>query len=149
MSAEGAKGPTGEFVDTNILIYAFDRSAGEKHRVAAELVTRLWTERRGCISIQVMQEFYVSATRKLRMPEEQATLQVRRLRLWRVHRPSVDDILAAIELNRSHSVSFWNGMILRSAQASRCSVIWTEDLSNGQQWGEMQVRNPFANPLRG
>lgn len=149
MSVEGPKSPTGEFVDTNILIYAFDRTAGEKHRVAAELVTRLWTEGRGCISLQVMQEFYVSVTRKLRMPEEQATLQLRRLRLWRVHRPSVDDILVAIELHRNHSVSFWDGMILRSAQASRCSVIWTEDLSNGQRWGEMQVRNPFAGMLRG
>jgi predicted nucleic acid-binding protein len=106
-------------------------------------------ERRGCISIQVMQEFYVSATRKLQMPEEQVTVQLRRLRLWRVHRPSVDDILGAIELHQRHSVSFWDGMILRSAQASRCSVLWTEDLSNGQRWGEMEVRNPFARPPKG
>lgn len=149
MSVEGIRGASGEFVDTNVLIYAFDRGAGEKHQVAAELVTRLWLERRGCISIQVMQEFYVSATRKLQMPEEQATVQLRRLRLWRVHRPSVDDILAAIELHQHHSVTFWDGMILRSAQASRCSVLWTEDLSNGQRWGEMEVRNPFARPPKG
>jgi predicted nucleic acid-binding protein len=149
MSVEGTRGASGEFVDTNVLIYAFDRGAGEKHEVAAELVTRLWMERRGCISIQVMQEFYVSATRKLQMPEEQATVQLRRLRLWRVHRPSVDDILAAIELHQRHSVSFWDGMILRSAQASRCSVLWTEDLANGQRWGEMEVRNPFARPPKG
>ena len=149
MSVEGPRGARGEFVDTNVLIYAFDRSAGEKHGIAADLVTRLWMERRGCISIQVMQEFYVSATRKLQMPEEQATVQLRRLRLWRVHRPSVDDILAAIELQQRHSVSFWDAMILRSAQASRCSVLWTEDLSNGQRWGEMQVRNPFAKLPKG
>ena len=149
MSVEGPRGASAEFVDTNVLIYAFDRGAGDKHRIAAELVTRLWIERRGCISIQVMQEFYVSATRKLQMPEEQVTVQLRRLRLWRVHRPSVDDVLGAIELHQRHSVSFWDGMILRSAQASRCSVLWTEDLSNGQRWGEMEVRNPFARPPRG
>jgi predicted nucleic acid-binding protein len=91
-----------------------------------------------------MQEFYVSATRKLKLPADQATLQVRRLRLWRVHRPSVEDILAAIDLHRSHSVSFWDGLILRSAQASQCSVLWTEDLSHPQRWGNLEVRSPFA-----
>jgi predicted nucleic acid-binding protein len=134
----------GEFVDTNILIYAFDRSAGEKHRIAADLVAHLWKVRRGWISLQVMQEFYVSATRKLKLPVDEATLQVLRLRLWRVHRPSVDDILAAIELHQRHSVSFWDALILRSAQASRCSVLWSEDLSNGQRWGNLEVRNPFT-----
>jgi predicted nucleic acid-binding protein len=136
--------PRGEFVDTNILIYAFDRTAGEKHRIAAELVTRLWMERRGWISLQVMQEFYVTATGKLKLPADQAASQVRRLRLWRVHRPLVEDILAAIELHQHHSVSFWDSLILRSAHATQCSVLWSEDLSSGQRWGSLEVRNPFA-----
>ena len=144
MSADESRG---EFVDTNILIYAFDRSAGEKHRIAVDLVTRLWTERRGWISLQVMQEFYVAATRKLQLPGDEAALLVRRLGLWRVHRPLVEDILAAIELHQRHSVSFWDGLILRSAQASRCSTLWSEDLSNGQRWGNLEVRNPFAGQL--
>jgi predicted nucleic acid-binding protein len=139
-----ADAPRGEFVDTNILIYALDRSAGEKHRIAVELVTRLWMERLGWISLQVMQEFYVTTTRKLKLPPGQATLQVRHLRLWRVYRPSVEDVLAAIELHQRHSVSFWDGLILRSAQASQCSILWSEDLSNGQRWGNLEVRNPFA-----
>jgi predicted nucleic acid-binding protein len=139
-----ADAPGGEFVDTNILIYAFDRSAGEKHREAVELVTRLWMERRGWISLQVMQEFYVAATRKLKLPADQATLQVRRLRLWRVHRPLAEDVVEAMELYQRHVVSFWDAMILRSAQASRCSILWSEDLSDGQQWGDLEVRNPFA-----
>lgn len=136
--------PRGEFVDTNILIYAFDLSAGEKHRVASELVTRLWMERRGWVSLQVMQEFYVTATRKLKMPADHAALQVRRLKLWRVYRPAVDDVLAVIELHRGRSVSFWDGLILRSAQAARCAVLWSEDLQHGQRWGGLEVRNPFA-----
>ncbi len=141
MSADESRG---EFIDTNILIYAFDRSAGEKHRIAVDLVRRLWSERLGWISLQVMQEFYVSATRKLKLPVDEATLQVRRLGFWRVHRPLVDDILAAIDLHQRHSVSFWDALILRSAQASQCSVLWSEDLSNGQRWGNLEVRNPFA-----
>ena len=136
--------PLGEFVDTNILIYAFDRSAGDKHRIAVDLMTRLWTDRRGCISLQVLQEFYVAGTRKLKLPTDQAASQVRRLGLWRVHRPLVDDILAAIELHQRHSVSFWDALILRSAQASQCSVLWSEDLQNGQRWGNLEVRNPFT-----
>ena len=136
--------PLGEFVDTNILIYAFDRSAGDKHRIAVDLMTRLWTDRRGCISLQVLQEFYVASTRKLKLPTDEAASQVRRLGLWRVHRPLVNDILAAIELHQRHSVSFWDALILRSAQASQCSVLWSEDLQNGQRWGKLEVRNPFT-----
>ena len=136
--------PRAEFVDTNILIYAFDRSAGDKHRIAVDLMTRLWTDRRGCISLQVLQELYVAGTRKLKLPTDEAASQVRRLGLWRVHRPLVDDILAAIELHERHSVSFWDALILRSAQASQCSVLWSEDLQNGQRWGNLEVRNPFT-----
>ena len=77
-----ADAPRGEFVDTNILSTPSTAARG-RSIVAAELVTRLWMERRGWISLQVMQEFYVSTTRKLKLPADQATLQVRRLRLWR------------------------------------------------------------------
>jgi predicted nucleic acid-binding protein len=135
--------PLREFVDTNILIYAFDATAGDKRRVAVELITRLWSDRTGCVSLQVLQEFYVAATRKMMLAAEQAKLQVSRLGRWRVHRPSVEDVLAAIELHQGHSVSFRDGLILRSAQASQCSVLWSEDLSSGQRWGSLEVRNPF------
>jgi predicted nucleic acid-binding protein len=132
-----------EFVDTNILIYAFDATAGDKRRIAVELISRLWLERRGCISLQVLQEFYVTATKKLTMEPAQAQLQVSRLGRWRVHRPGVEDVLGAIELHRRHSVTFWDGLILRSAQASQCSILWSEDMSSGQRWGTLEVRNPF------
>jgi predicted nucleic acid-binding protein len=104
-------------------------------------------ERIGWVSLQVMQEFYVSATRKLRLPADQAKLEVSRLRLWRVHRPLVENVLAAIDLHERHSVSFWDGLILRSAQVSQCSTLWSEDLSNGQRWGNLEVRNPFVGLL--
>jgi predicted nucleic acid-binding protein len=140
MSVDGL---AGEFVDTNIFVYAFDATAGDKRRVAIELITRLWLDRAGCVSLQVLQEFYVTATRKLLLSPEQALSQVSRLGRWRVHRPSVEDVMEAIELHRRHSVAFWDGLILRSAQASRCSILWSEDLSSGQRWGSLEVRNPF------
>ncbi len=132
-----------EFVDTNILIYAIDNSAGDKHRIAVELMTRLWMDHRGCLSLQVLQQFYVSATRKLILTPELAALQISRLSRWRVYRPTVDDILSATGLHQTRSVSFWDGLILRSAQAARCSVLWSEHLSHGQLWGNLEVRNPF------
>src|SRR5262245_61741161 len=100
-----------EFVDTNILIYALDRSAGEKRETAVALVERLWSERTGCVSLQVLQEFYVTATKRLSLPAGEALTQVERLAKWNVHRPSVDDVLLAIQLHRAKKISFWDAMI--------------------------------------
>ena len=132
-----------EFVDTNILIYAFDRTAGQKRETAAALVERLWSERAGCVSLQVLQEFYVTATKKLRMPPGEALAQVERLGKWTVHRPAVNDLLQAIQWHRAKRISFWDAMILRSAIGSACALVWSEDLSDGQRWEGVVVRNPF------
>jgi len=132
-----------EFVDTNILIYAFDRTAGKKRETAAPLVERLWSERAGCVSLQVLQEFYVTATKKLRMPAGEALAQVERLGKWTVHRPAVSDVVQAIQLHRAKRISFWDAMILRSAIGSACSLVWSEDLSDRQGWDGVVVRNPF------
>jgi predicted nucleic acid-binding protein len=132
-----------EFVDTNILIYAFDRTAGAKRDKAEALLTRLWSERAGCLSLQVLQEFYVTAARKLSMPPGEALTQVERFGKWTVHRPRFEDILLAIQLHRAKKVSFWDAMILRSAMASGCHLLWTEDLAGGQVWDGLVVRNPF------
>lgn len=133
-----------EFVDTNVLIYAFDRSAGRKRTRAAQLLERLWEERTGCVSLQVLQEFYVTATRKLSMPPADATRQVERFGKWTLHRPSFDDVLSAIELHRRRQAAFWDALVVRSAARLGCSVLWTEDLSDGQTWGSVLVRNPFS-----
>jgi predicted nucleic acid-binding protein len=132
-----------EFVDTNILIYAFDRTAGKKWETAAALVERLWLERAGCVSLQVLQEFYVTATKKLRMPAGEALAQVERFGKWTVHRLAVNDVLQAIQLHRAKKISFWDAMILRSAIGSACGLLWSEDLSDGQRWEGLLVRNPF------
>jgi predicted nucleic acid-binding protein len=132
-----------EFVDTNILIYAFDLTAGEKRQKAAALVERLWSEHTGCVSLQVLQEFYVTATRKLRMPSGDALAQVERLGHWTIHRPALNDVLQAIQLHRAKKISFWDAMIVHSAMHSGCALVWSEDLSDGQRWESLVVRNPF------
>lgn len=135
-----------EFVDTNILIYAFDRSAGSKRQIASELLTRLWSEHSGCVSLQILQEFYVTATKKLAMPPADAAVQVERLGKWTVHRPNVDDVLDAISLHRKKHIAFWEALVVRSAIVARCSVLWSEDLPDGQVWDSVTVRNPFRRP---
>ena len=133
-----------EFVDTNILIYAFDRTAGGKQAIAAALVERLALERSGCLSLQVLQEFFVAATRKLAMPAADAARQVAHLGKWTLHRPGLDDVIAAIEIHRRKRVSFWDSLLLRSAMQLECSVLWSEDLNDGQRWNGLVLRNPFT-----
>jgi len=91
-----------------------------------------------------LQEFYVTATRKLGMPPADAAHQVERFGKWTLHRPSFDDILSAIELHRRSQIAFWDALVVRSAARLGCSVLWTEDLSDGQSWGSVIVRNPFS-----
>jgi len=137
-----------QFVDTNVLIYAHDRSAGPKHERARGLLQELWRERTGCLSIQVLQEFYVNVTRKVAAPlsPEAAAQIIADLAVWEVHRPDVSDVLEAIRFQTSLQLSFWDAMILTSARQLGCRVLWSEDLSAGQAYDTVTVRDPFPNP---
>ncbi|MCO5188351.1 MAG: PIN domain-containing protein [Anaerolineae bacterium] len=136
-----------QFVDTNILVYAHDAAAGEKHHKARQLLVDLWQSRRGCLSVQVLQEFYVTVTHKVAVPlsAEAAAAIIRDLSTWRVHTPAAEDVLAAIALQSRMQLSFWDAMILHSANTMRCAVIWTDDLSDGQCVDITMIRNPFQN----
>ena len=135
-----------EFVDANVLVYAFDTSAGVRHETAARLLERLWTSETGHLSVQVLQEFFVTVTRKVArpLPVSEAEDRVRELAAWRVFAPTADDVLAAIAAARKAKISFWDAMILHAAAESGCDVCWTEDLHHGQVWRGVRVRNPFA-----
>lgn len=135
-----------EFVDTNVLLYAYDTAAGQRHDHAAGLVDRLWTERSGAISVQVLQEFFVNATRKVAVPlsPEAAVDRLRSLSRWRVHSPLADDVVAAAALSHRHQLSFWDAMIVRSAAELHCDILWSEDLNDGQLIEGVHVRNPFG-----
>lgn len=144
MSVE-AKGSARVFVDTNVLLYSFDTSAGVKHDRALALFGNLWRVGNGCISVQVLQEFYVNATRKLSTPLEQATAEriIVSLSRWEVHAPTAEDVLSAIALHAQVQLSFWDAMILTSASKLGCTVLYSEDLNAGQHIAGVQVVNPF------
>lgn len=132
------------FVDSNILIYAYDRSAGFKHELARSVVRGLWERRSGTLSVQVLQEFFVSATRKIPAPLDvrEAAEVIRDLSRWRVHRPGASDVLEAVDLHRRVGISFWDAMIVRSAVSQGCGVLYSEDLNDGQIYDGVRVSNP-------
>ncbi len=137
--------PGFQFVDSNVLVYAYDLSQGEKNEQAKSLLLSLWESGHGCVSIQVLQEFFVNVTRKSEFPlsPEQAAQIIHDLSDWRVHRPGIKDVLAAIDLHQRYRISFWDAMILQSAQQSDCGIVWSEDLSDSEDYGGVKVVNPF------
>jgi predicted nucleic acid-binding protein len=134
-----------EFVDTNVLVYSHDTSAGARHERAAALVEDLWTSGQGSLSIQVLQEFFVTVTRKVPapLPAEAAREIVADLSHWRVHEPHAEDVLEAIDIHSRHGLSFWDAMIVRSAVALSCTVLYSEDLSAGTRYDAVEVVDPF------
>lgn len=137
---------TPEFVDTNVLLYAYDVQASERHTRARDLVGRLGREQRGALSVQVLQEFYVNATRKIAvpLPPERALERLRVLSRWRTHAPLPHDVLAAAEIATEHQLSFWDAMVIRSASELGCSTLWTEELNPGPRIAGVTITNPFA-----
>jgi predicted nucleic acid-binding protein len=132
-----------QFIDTNVLLYAFDVNSPRKRPLALALMERLGEYEAACLSMQVLQEFFVNVTRKLGMSPVDAALQVARFGAWTLHCPDFADLLAAIELSRAHQISFWDAQIVRSAQSLGCKTLWTEDLSSGQRFDSLIVLNPF------
>jgi predicted nucleic acid-binding protein len=141
MSARASR----QFVDTNILVYAYDRTQEEKWERARGLVDSLWLSGEGTLSIQVLQEFFHTVTRKLphALTVREARTIVRDLSRWTLHRPDRDDLFTAIDLHEESEISFWDAMIVQSARRMNCAVLWTEDLSDGQSYAGVTARNPF------
>ena len=141
MSAESARA----FVDTNVLVYAFDRSAEAKQAAAQRLLEELWERETGCLSVQVLQEFFVTITRKVPRPLsiDAAADRIRELAVWKVFAPTAQDVLTAIALQKKTKLSFWDAMVIHAAAEAGCDVLWTEDLSDGQILRGVRIRNPF------
>ena len=133
------------FVDTNILMYAHDISAGEKHRRARALVEQLWAARSGVVSTQVLQELAVNLRRKAKKPlDARATRDVVSDYLaWQVVVNGGDSILEALDLEAKYQVSFWDALVIHAAHAAGAEILYSEDLSDGQRYGGVMVKNPL------
>ena len=134
------------FVDTNILIYAYDRGAGPKHDLALNLVETLWREGTGALSTQVLQEFYVNVRRKAQKPisARKAKDLITDYLAWN---PVINDgasVIEAIELEQRYKFSFWDAMIVVAAQRAAATTLYSEDFNSGQVIGSLKIVNPFA-----
>lgn len=125
--------------------YAHDISAGRKHEIAKKLLKDLWNKRNGCLSTQILSEFYVTITKKVERPlsPSQASQIISDLGLWKLDTPNVEDILDAIQISQRYMISFWDSLIVCSAINLDCSIIWSEDLNSGQYFDKVKVVNPF------
>jgi predicted nucleic acid-binding protein len=131
------------FFDTNVLVYACDNDTPDKQEKARSLMRLHAQGNPPCISTQVLQEFYVSATRKLGIEPHRAKDIVSSFQDMETALIDVDDIRHAIDGNILWQISFWDALIIVAARKLRCNVIYTEDLNHGQIYDSVQVLNPF------
>ncbi len=135
------------FVDSNVLVYARDASEPEKQPLAAAWMRYLWEARCGCLSFQVLQEFYVIVTQKLDpgMRGEAARRDVEALFAWSPLSPDAPMIRDAWQLEDRYSLSWWDALIVSAARAAGCNSLLSEDLQDGQDYQGVRVLNPFLN----
>ncbi len=135
--------PPRTFLDTNVLVYAEDMDYPIKQRVAKELIFEHLRNKTGVVSLQVLQEFFVNVTKKLKVDVETARFKVEFHSKFHVAEPAVSDILAAIDIHRLHGFSYWDALVLRMAKQTGCRVLLTEDMQHGQEFDGMKIVNPF------
>ena len=134
------------FVDTNILVYAHDRSTGIKHIKARELVEVLWESGDGVLSTQVLQELCVNLRRKAGNPltVDEIRLLIRDYAAWEIVTNTPESILEALEIEIRYKISFWDALIIQAARQAATPILYSEDLAAGQRYGSIQVVNPLA-----
>jgi len=131
------------FFDANILVYADDKAAPAKQRKALDLVVAHRRAGTGVVSLQVLQEYFVTVTKKLGVEAAIARRKVELLAEFDVAAPEVGDILAAIDLHRLHGFSFWDALILRAAKQAGCIVLFSEDMQGSREVDGVRIVNPF------
>lgn len=133
------------FIDTNILVYAHDRSAGEKYTRAERIVDDLWLSNHGVISTQVLQELCTALRKRTQPSLEPNDVReiIRDFAKWNVFVNTAESVLAALELELRYKIRFWDALILNAAEETGCELLYSEDFSSGQQYGSVVVVNPF------
>lgn len=132
------------FFDTNILVYLFDKHDPQNRAIAGQLVGRYFSEERGVLSTQVLQEFFVNVTRKAaQLPSSEATVVVANFLQMEVVVVTGAHILDAIAIHERYQLSFWDGLILAAAKSAGATVLLSEDFSHGAVYDGVTVENPF------
>ncbi len=133
------------FVDTNLLVYSRDAGVPEKQARADGILRELWSSRRGRVSFQVLHEYYVTVTRKLRpgLPRTEAREDVEALLAWHPVVPSAETLHRAWGVEDRWGLSWWDSLIVASALETGCRRLLSEDLQDGLEIESLQIENPF------
>ena len=133
------------FVDTNILLYAYDLDAGSKHERAKQLMIELWNEGNGCLSTQVLQDFFVNVTKKIPQPlSTSIAREIMRTYLTWIHVATDGEMaIRASEIADTWQTSFWDGMIIAAAERSGATELLSEDMQSGQRVAGLLITNPL------
>mgnify|MGYP001591479486 CR=1 FL=1 len=133
------------FIDTNILVYAHDVEAGDKRTQAAKTIEDLWNHRKGVVSLQVLQEFYVTLTQKISKPvsAKLALDLVRQYGTWELAGMDVENLIEAVHLQQKYKLAFWDALIIQAALSSDCRILLSEDMSHNQRLEGLLIQNPF------
>ena len=134
------------FVDTNVLVYAFDKSSSPKKRIAQRLLNELMEEDRLRVSTQVLQELFVTLTRKVSQPcsSDEALAVLEDLAAWPLMAVDYAAIRAAVGLANQAKLSFWDALVVVAAARTGAAVLYTEDMSDGREVLGVRVSNPFV-----
>jgi predicted nucleic acid-binding protein len=134
------------FVDTNVLVYALDKSNSPKKRAAQRLINELMEEDRLRVSTQVLQELFVTLTRKVKQPcsSEEALAVLEDLTAWPLMAVDYAAIRAAVRLADEAKLSFWDALVVVAAARTGAAVLYTENLNDGQEILGVRISNPFA-----
>ncbi len=132
------------FIDTNILVYAESSDEPTKQRIAMDVIRHLRFERLGVVSTQVLNEYIHVGLRKLGLSHAHIREQLRCYRQLDLAAVTPDTIGLALDLHQSHALSYWDALIVASAQIAGCAVLLTEDMGTGQALAGVKLVNPFA-----
>lgn len=133
------------FVDTNILVYAHDSTQGVRHERAQALVEKLWESGDGIISTQVLQELCINLRRKTARPlsKEETRKLLEDYSTWDVVVNTAESVLQALDFEAHYQISFWDALIVQAATCCEATVLYSEDLADGQNYGAVRVVNPL------
>jgi predicted nucleic acid-binding protein len=137
------------FLDTNILVYAHDRTTGTKHERARTLLEKLWSTGSGVLSTQVLQELCINLRRKAKHPMsvEETRRLIEDYSRWDIVINTAESVLQALTIEVRYKISFWDALLLQAAGSCGATVLYSEDLAEGQSYGSVHVVNPLREPV--
>ena len=132
------------FIDSNVLVYADDAFDPRKQQLAIDLLVDLRARQEAVLSTQVLQEYFITATRKLGLEAHIARQRVTQFGRFELIQPTLDMLMAAMDLQQNHSLPFWDALIVQTASAARCRVLYSEAMQAGARIGDVLIVNPLT-----